>query len=127
MTRRDWLLSTFALAPAAYPAAAPSSALVTDVVVLEAGPRRVLKDDARVGKDGTDPSRVRNDDAGLLRKDQGSPRVLFERGASRTAGLPGSTLKPLVLSALLDRKLLKPDERLACPGGFHLGRHNLEC
>ena len=32
-----------------------------------------------------------------------------------------------MLAALLDRKLLRPEERLACPGGFHLGRHNLEC
>src|SRR5271157_2668327 len=113
MTRRDWLLSTLAFAPVAYPAAAPSSASVGDAVVVEAGPRRVLKGDIRVQRDHagsdrdlkqeTSPSRVRSDatvpagvrsdGTGLLREDKGSPRVLFERGASRTAGLPGSTLK----------------------------------
>lgn len=106
MTRRDWLLSTLALAPVGPVAAAFSSALAADAVVLDMAGGRVKFPD-------------KSDDA--------RSRVLFEHGASRTAALPGSTLKPLVLSALLDRKLLKPDERLACPGGFHLGHHNLEC
>ncbi|MGD0578288.1 MAG: penicillin-binding transpeptidase domain-containing protein [Bryobacteraceae bacterium] len=102
MTRRDWLLSTLALAPAGPSAAAPSAALATDAVVLDTAGGRVKSEDVR-------------------------SRVLFEQGATRTAALPGSTLKPLLLSALLERKLLKPDERLACPGGFHLAGHNLQC
>ena len=102
MTRRDWLLSTLALAPAGPAPAAPSTALATDAVILDTAAGRVKIEDVR-------------------------SRVLFEHGATRTMALPGSTLKPLVLSALLDQKLLKPDERLACPGGFHLGHHNLEC
>jgi cell division protein FtsI/penicillin-binding protein 2 len=92
MRRRDWLLSTLALAPAVRSSATPSAASSSDAVVLNT-----------------------------------SGQVLFKHGATHSPGLPGSTLKPLVLTALLEHKLLKPEERLACPGGFHLGRHNLEC
>ncbi|MGO9239177.1 MAG: penicillin-binding transpeptidase domain-containing protein [Bryobacteraceae bacterium] len=92
MRRRDWLLSTLALAPVGRSSATPSTTPAVDAVVLD-----------------------------------GAHRILFEHGAARLAALPGSTLKPFVLAALLERKLLRPDERLACPGGFHLGRHNLEC
>ena len=102
MTRRDWLLSTFAVAPSLHLAATASTVPAADAVILDTAGGRVRFEGAR-------------------------SRVLFEQGATRATALPGSTLKPLVLSALLERQLLKPDERLACPGGFRLGRHNLEC
>jgi cell division protein FtsI/penicillin-binding protein 2 len=59
--------------------------------------------------------------------DSASRKLLFEQADCRHATLPGSTLKPFVLAALLERRLLKPDERLECPGGFRLGNRNLEC
>ena len=100
MTRRDWLLSTLAIA-ARTVAAAPTKSLPVDAVVLDL---------STVGNDAP-----------------GSRNAVFEQGSVHTAALPGSTLKPLILAALLERKLLKPDERLTCPGGFHLAGHNLEC
>jgi cell division protein FtsI/penicillin-binding protein 2 len=59
--------------------------------------------------------------------DSASRKLLFQQADYRRATLPGSTLKPFILAALLERRLLKPDERLECPGGFRLGNRGLEC
>ncbi len=56
-----------------------------------------------------------------------SRRLVFQQGDFRRSGLPGATLKPFVLAALLERGLLKRDERLECPGAFRLGERDLEC
>ena len=119
MRRRDWLLSTLAPAPVWDSSAAPAPTPLTDVVMLYTA-RRILREDPRALRDDTvaGPASIESIPAS---------RVLFLSGATRVAALPGSTLKPFVLAALLERKLLKADERLACPGGFRLGRHNLEC
>ena len=101
MTRRDWLFSTLAARCAGSSPAAPHKNLPLDVVVLDLG-----------AAGGEVP---------------GSRKALFEQGSVHTATLPGSTLKPLVLAALLERRVLKADERLTCPSGFHLAGHNLEC
>jgi cell division protein FtsI/penicillin-binding protein 2 len=59
--------------------------------------------------------------------DSVSRKLLLQQGDCRHATLPGSTLKPFVLAALLERRLIKPGERLECPGGFRLGNRDLEC
>jgi cell division protein FtsI/penicillin-binding protein 2 len=60
-------------------------------------------------------------------RDLRTGRVLFKCGETSTPGLPGSTVKPFILNALLERGLVRPDERVACPGGLRVGGHNLEC
>jgi penicillin-binding protein 2 len=40
---------------------------------------------------------------------------------------PGSTLKPLVLLALLESRLLRPDEVYACPGLLRIGDRRMTC
>ena len=59
--------------------------------------------------------------------DAGSLREIFHSGAATELGAPGSTVKPFVLAALLDARLVRPDERLACPGGLQLLGRRLEC
>ncbi|MDR3718303.1 MAG: penicillin-binding transpeptidase domain-containing protein [Bryobacteraceae bacterium] len=103
MTRRDWLLSALPLAP-------PSGGRT---MAFSRGAFSGDRDSAGPG------------DAVVL--NGASRKVLLEQGDFRRSGLPGSTLKPFVLAALLDRHLLKPNERLECPGEFRLGEHNLEC
>ena len=98
MTRRDWLLSALPFLP---PSGSSSSA-------------------SSRGQDATSSG-----DAVVL--DSASRKLLFEQGDGRHATLPGSVLKPFVLAALLEHSLLKPDERLECPGGFRLGNRDLEC
>ena len=50
---------------------------------------------------------------------QGSPAQLL--------GPPGSSLKPLVLLALLRAGKLRRDESFPCPGALEIGRHSLPC
>jgi len=64
-------------------------------------------------------------DAAVL--EAASGKTLVEQGDSRRAGLPGATLSPFVLVALLERGVLAAGERIACPGEFRLGERNLEC
>ena len=40
---------------------------------------------------------------------------------------PGSTLKPLVLNALLERGLVRADDSFPCPGDLRLGGRSLAC
>ncbi len=56
-----------------------------------------------------------------------SKKLLSQQGDWRHATLPGSTLKPFVLAALLERQLIQPGERIECPGSFRLGTRDLEC
>jgi cell division protein FtsI/penicillin-binding protein 2 len=98
MTRRDWLLSALPLLP---PSGGSS---------LASSRRSAVQDEG---------------DAAVF--DSISRRILFQQGDCRHATLPGSTLEPFVLAALLERRLLKPGERLECPGGFRLGNRELEC
>lgn len=98
MTRRDWLLSTL-------PSLPPLGGM------LFASPHGL-----GVAGEG---------DAVIF--DGISRKLLSQQGNSRQATLPGSTLKPFILAALLERRLLKPGERLECPGNFRLGNHDLEC
>src|ERR1019366_1403450 len=44
-----------------------------------------------------------------------------------SAAPPGSTLKPLVLSALLERGLLRDDDRFPCPGDLRLEGRSFAC
>ncbi len=98
MTRRDWMAS-------ALPLLAPS-----------------------MGSPGMSPPSHADNAAGdALVVDSLSRKPLFQQGDSRHATLPGATLEPFVLAALLDQRLLKPGERLECPGGFRLRSRNLEC
>jgi hypothetical protein len=98
MTRRAWLLSALPILP---PSGGSSSASLRGQDVRGLGDAVVL--------------------------DSASGKLVFQQGDSRHATLPGSTLKPFVLAALLERQLLKPGERLECPGGFRLGNRDLEC
>jgi cell division protein FtsI/penicillin-binding protein 2 len=98
MTRRDWLLSSLPFLP-------PS------------GGRSFAFPDGREAASSGDAVVF-----GSL-----SRKLLVQQGDCRHATLPGSTLKPFVLAALLERRLIKPDERLECPGGFRLGNRDLEC
>ena len=98
MTRRDWLLSALPLLPSS---GGRSNAFSR-------------------GQDATNSG-----DAVVLESTSG--KLLSQQGDCRHATLPGSTLKPFVLAALLERRLLKPGERLECPGGFRLGSRELEC
>ncbi len=98
MTRRDWLESALPLLPLA-------------------GSRPLAYGSTQAGN--------HFGDAAVL--DSRSEKLLSQEGDCRRATLPGSTLKPFVLAALLERHLLKPDERLECPGGFRLGSRDLEC
>jgi cell division protein FtsI/penicillin-binding protein 2 len=43
------------------------------------------------------------------------------------AGLPGSTLKPLVLESLLERGRLHPEETFSCPGDLRLEGRSFAC
>ena len=98
MTRRDWFLSALPWFPLA-------------------GSRSLAS-----------PQVLSYDDSGdVVAIEATSRRVIDQQGETRRPGLPGSTLQPFVLAALLQRRLLKPDERLECPGGFRLGERNLEC
>jgi cell division protein FtsI/penicillin-binding protein 2 len=47
--------------------------------------------------------------------------------AGGLAALPGSTLKPLVLNALLERGLLRNDDRFPCPGDLRLAGRSFAC
>ena len=47
--------------------------------------------------------------------------------AGRTLAPPGSTLKPLVLSALLSRKRLGSDPAFHCPGRLLIGNRRFDC
>jgi cell division protein FtsI/penicillin-binding protein 2 len=47
--------------------------------------------------------------------------------AGGTAVPPGSTLKPLVLNALLERGLVRTDDRFPCPGDLRLGGRSFAC
>lgn len=98
MTRRDWLLSALPLFP---PAGERFVSFSRGLAAAEPGDVVVL--------------------------DSASKKLLYQEGDFRRNSLPGSTLTPFVLAALLERRLLKPDERLECPGGFRLGERNLEC
>ena len=98
MTRRDWLLSSLPFLP---PSGGRSFA-------------------SSHGRDATEFG-----DAVVF--DSLSRKLLVQQGDCRHATLPGSTLKPFVLAALLERRLIKPGERLECPGGFRLGNRDLEC
>lgn len=98
MTRRDWLLSGLPLLPAS-------------------GSRSNAFSHGRDASSSGD----------LVVLESASGKLVSQQGDCRHATLPGSTLKPFVLAALLDRGLLKPGERLECPGGFRLGKRNLEC
>ncbi len=61
--------------------------------------------------------------------DRASGRVLAanEPAAERTLWLPGSTLKPFVLWALLASGKLTATETLACPRALTIGDHNFAC
>lgn len=98
MTRRDWLLSALPLLP---PSRGGSSASPHGHASNGSGDAAVFGSISR--------------------------KLLSQQGDWRHATLPGSTLKPFVLAALLERGLLKPGERLECPGGFRLGNRDLEC
>ena len=47
--------------------------------------------------------------------------------AGGSAAPPGSTLKPLVLNALLEHGLLRDDDRFPCPGDLRLEGRSLAC
>ena len=47
--------------------------------------------------------------------------------AGGSAAPPGSTMKPLVLNALLERGLLRADDRFPCPGDLRPGGRSLAC
>jgi peptidoglycan glycosyltransferase len=47
--------------------------------------------------------------------------------AAGSAAPPGSTLKPLVLNALLERGLLRANDRLPCPGDLRLEGRSFAC
>jgi cell division protein FtsI/penicillin-binding protein 2 len=47
--------------------------------------------------------------------------------AAQSLAPPGSTLKPLVMSALLSRGILGPDESFPCSGRLTIGGHSLDC
>jgi cell division protein FtsI/penicillin-binding protein 2 len=47
--------------------------------------------------------------------------------AAGSAAPPGSTLKPLVLNALLERGLLRGDDRFPCPGDLRLEGRSFAC
>jgi cell division protein FtsI/penicillin-binding protein 2 len=47
--------------------------------------------------------------------------------AGGSAAPPGSTLKPLVLSALLERGLLRDDDRFPCPGDLRIEGRSFAC
>src|SRR5450759_4094308 len=47
--------------------------------------------------------------------------------AGGSAAPPGSTLKPLVLNALLERGLLRADDGFPCPGDLRLGGRSFAC
>lgn len=78
---------------------------------------------ATVGAGGTAPHVVLivsiKEERLLVAKDPESAR--------RFVAPPGSTLKPLVLSALLGTKVLSPEERYACAGRLRLGTRELNC
>lgn len=97
MTRRDWLLSALPMMP-------------------PFGGRCLASPGTTSANSG---------DAAAF--DSASRKLIMQQGDCRRSGLPGSTLKPFVLAALLERNLLKQNERLECPGGFRLGERNLEC
>lgn len=98
MTRRDWLQSALPLMPPFGGCCRASSR-------------------GAMGADSGDAAAF----------DSASKKLIMQHGDCRRSGLPGSTLKPFVLAALLERNLLKQNERLECPGGFRLGERNLEC
>jgi len=47
--------------------------------------------------------------------------------AGGSAAPPGSTMKPLVLHALLERGMLRADEGFPCPGDLRLGGRSFAC
>jgi cell division protein FtsI/penicillin-binding protein 2 len=47
--------------------------------------------------------------------------------AAGSAAPPGSTVKPLVLNALLERGLLRADDRFPCPGDLRLEGRSFAC
>ena len=47
--------------------------------------------------------------------------------AGGSAAPPGSTLKPLVLNALLERGLVRADDGFPCPGDLRLGGRSFAC
>jgi cell division protein FtsI/penicillin-binding protein 2 len=61
--------------------------------------------------------------------DVGSGRLLSGSGAAAGRSLvqPGSTLKPIVLAALLQRGKLRADETYPCPGTLRIGAYSLDC
>ena len=101
MTRRDWLESALPLLPLA-------------------GSHSVAYGSSQASRGGS-----LFGDAAVF--DSRSRKLLSQEGDCHQATLPGSTLQPFVLAALLERRLVAPDERLECPGGFRLGSRNLEC
>jgi stage II sporulation protein D len=72
-------------------------------------------------------------------KGRGGTAVVVERSTGRilavhdaahaehTAALPGSTLKPFVIWALLDLHRLGTSDTLACPHSLNIGGHNFVC
>jgi cell division protein FtsI/penicillin-binding protein 2 len=54
-------------------------------------------------------------------------RVIAGEGSSRILALPGSTLKPFVLSALLRTGTLTATESYLCPGRLRIGDRQLNC
>lgn len=60
----------------------------------------------------------------------GSGRLLAQHRmevAARRRVLPGSTLKPFTLQALLDAQVVRPDTRFACPLQLKLAGHRMDC
>jgi len=98
MTRRDWLLSALPLLP-------------------PGGGRSLASSRGQADAGSGDAVALQN----------ATRKPVFEQGDARRAGLPGSTLEPFVLAALLERQLVKPVEWIECPGGFRLGDRDLEC
>lgn len=58
---------------------------------------------------------------------QESGRVLASHGNADSANSPGSILKPLLLFAALQRKLIAPTETVFCRRGLHIGNQSYPC
>jgi cell division protein FtsI/penicillin-binding protein 2 len=54
-------------------------------------------------------------------------RVIAAEGSARILALPGSTLKPFVLAALLRAGKLSSSERYRCPGRLRISGRQLNC
>lgn len=66
----------------------------------------------------------------VLMEDVVSGRMILSEGSEMARLLllpPGSTLKPLVLLALLRQQLLRPEETYSCPGVLHIAGRQLNC